>query len=254
MEMDDINKLLINQPLIFIDKNYFTRFLSGGESLQLSPEDLRHYRKVLRLTNDFHVTISNGEGLIAVAVVNGQNRLTLLDKELYYFSRSRKTRLIMPFIKKKGLEIMIQKLTETGVDEIEFIQSDHQVLEYEKLDRLIYIAQNACAQSKNPVIPAIKISKFSLLDYPFDQNSTYIWGDYLSKGYFESIHIDKESSKDLVFINGPEGGWSSSEKMFLENKFLAVTLSQNILKAETAAVCAIYELKKYSNSLIVRKR
>jgi len=252
--MDDINKLLINQPLIFIDKNYFTSFLSGGESLPLSPEDIRHYRKVLRLSKDFHVTISNGEGLITVAVVNGQNRLSLLDKELYYFSRSRKTRLIMPFIKRKGLEIMIQKLTETGVDEIEFIQSDHQVLEYEKLDRLVNIAQNACVQSKNPVIPIIKISKYNLIDYPYAQNATYIWGDYLSKGYLESLHINKESSEDLVFINGPEGGWSSSEKMFLQNKFLAVTLSENILKAETAAVCAIYELKKYCNNLIVKKR
>lgn len=44
----------------------------------------------------------------------------------------------------------------------------------------------------------------------------------------------------IMILIGPEGGWTREEEEFiLENGFEAVSLGKNILRTETAAICAL---------------
>ena len=49
-----------------------------------------------------------------------------------------------------------------------------------------------------------------------------------------------ESEKDITLLVGPEGGWTNREaKDILRQGFEAVSLGDNILRAETAALCGL---------------
>lgn len=51
---------------------------------------------------------------------------------------------------------------------------------------------------------------------------------------------DDSEPHDLVFAVGPEGGWTADEmQLFTANGFQHVTLGPRILRAETAALCAL---------------
>lgn len=51
---------------------------------------------------------------------------------------------------------------------------------------------------------------------------------------------DAQRSQELAFAVGPEGGWAAEEmQLFTESGFLHVTLGPRILRAETAALCAL---------------
>jgi 16S rRNA (uracil1498-N3)-methyltransferase len=137
-------------------------------------------------------------------------------------------------------EWFLEKATEVGVAEIYPIESAHSERRQIKLDRELKVITSAVKQSLKMFHPTLHdlTPVKRLIAQPFDGekyiahcNSTLGEREYLGK-------ILKKGGKVLILI-GPEGDFSPEEITFaLQNGFKPITLGDQRLRTETAAVVA----------------
>ena len=228
---------------LILENNQVLSIEQNGEAL-LETWQIHHYRKVLRIKNELELYVSDGNGKCCLSILKPNNYI--IQKENWFQVEKNKIQksLLLPSIKKHNIEFLIQKSTELGIYSFNFIKSDYTTSHLPNADRLQEIAKNACRQSMNPYLPIFNITSSNLINYPFNNNSMYLWGKQnSSKSLNDVVNITSLQNKnEIVFINGPEGGWSKQEELFLSENFPSITLSRNILRAETAAICVIYHL------------
>ena len=141
--------------------------------------------------------------------------------------------LALALTKPKQLEFVIEKGTELGINCFYLFPSQKSKLRHlssSKQERLKKILISALKQSKRLHLPKIHIldNKERL---PKDQN--YLLAD------FKGIQFS-HSNNAQTFIIGPESGFTEEEISFFKNNLKAtgVILSDAVLRAETAALCA----------------
>ena len=227
---------LRNTPFVILSAIEFTE-LETKSQVDLPKRHEKHFSKVLRKST-FTAYVSNGEGQIKSVVIeqgtireNGETKKVVREKTL---------KLNQSIIRPKGLEVVVQKATELGVSEIQLFSSEHSFHKLPKLPRLLQISENAAMQSKNAFLSKISITDLQLEKLiEAESDSLVFWGDINSS---ERLGQVSENSKTIVFFNGPEGGWSSAEEQLLKNCFRGISLSHNVLRAETAAIAFISQL------------
>ena len=152
------------------------------------------------------------------------------------------------------MEMILQKLTEVGVDEIILVQTKRSVVKVddkkedkkiERWERIIYEAAKQSKRGKIPKLRGVLSFKEALLDM---QNNDFNIAPYEN----ERTKSIKQAIKSLDINNigifvGPEGGFDESEIEAIENiNGQSVSLGPRILRTETASVVAssivLYEL------------
>lgn len=170
--------------------------------------------------------------------------------------------------KSKKMELIVEKTTELGVNEIIPIEMERSIvkkkdLNKSKIERLKLKAESASAQSKRVSIPIIKnaeLFKDALNNIVYETKNydnkikKYIfvfYEDEKNEKLKDQLEIIKKEKmqKQIIYIIGPEGGISEKEiedlKKF-ENKNIKVfisSLGKNILRTETAGVAALSIMK-----------
>ena len=215
--------------------------LSQGEEKELFGEEFFHVTQVMRKGKGNKIELVNGENILATGTVT-----TLLKKSAKITIDSVKTvevalpsiTLVQALLKPKSLELIVQKATELGVSEFLFFPaegSEKKELGKNLLRRLDQILIGALKQSGRCDLPKITISK-NLFSCSFQKESTF-FGDLEDGAPFQKA-IQSQPTSPLVFIIGPEKGFSKKEKAFLNTHANGVLLSPYILRAETAAITA----------------
>ncbi len=230
--------------LLILDPGDYNR-LKEGFCASLTTEDKLHFRKSLRKTGSIPIFAGNGGGGLISAKIDESDAIVPLEKEIT-IAPPLAAKIVMPLIKRKYLEYLIQKCGEIGISEIEFIRSRYGVYKHDKKMRLDKIARSACNQSKNPYLPRIVFSELSLEAYlehsVGGQNAAHclhFWGDFGSDLTLPmAVSRQNFEVRSLCFFNGPEGGWAPEEVGLLKNRFPGVLLSHHVLRSDTAAVCA----------------
>jgi 16S rRNA (uracil1498-N3)-methyltransferase len=178
----------------------------------------------------------------------------IIKRNLFYIS------MILPVMAPDKMEYMVQKVTELGVDEIVltfFNRCEHKASRTNTINRqgrLLRISREAVNQSFNDVIPAIRFAS-SLNDAVelmsgsyvlfafFESGAKFTVNEAMSAVRFESEWSPKGSDtaqRKLVLVIGPAGSMDDEERNFLIGKgALTVTINQNILRSETAAIAAL---------------
>ena len=151
--------------------------------------------------------------------------------------------LFCPLLKRENFELVIQKATELGVKEIYPYLSSRVIKRISKQEfelrreRFEKILLNASEQSNRTIIPKLyPLEDFNRLSglYKDSSNKFIAYEDEALKG--QKISIEKSDSKNIVFVFGPEGGFSKEEvDLYKDNGFKIVSLGKRILRAETAA-------------------
>jgi 16S rRNA (uracil1498-N3)-methyltransferase len=130
------------------------------------------------------------------------------------------------------LELVIEKCTELGADRF-FLYgaqfSEKGDLSEHQLERLQHIAISAMKQCGRLDLPPIHLLKFEAL---FKENEPLYFGDTREAPSAEKC------KGPLLFITGPERGFSKRELELLDLKGKGVRLHKNILRAETAPIVA----------------
>ncbi len=139
-------------------------------------------------------------------------------------------------ITKQNFDTIVQKLTELGVSTIVPLLTDRTVKKDARLDRLQKISNEALEQCGGNRV--VKIHEPMSLEKALADFADY------TKISFDTVEANKGSTETdkAIFFIGPEGGWSDIERELLHKKTAVLSLGSRVLKADTAAIVAAYEL------------
>jgi 16S rRNA (uracil1498-N3)-methyltransferase len=144
------------------------------------------------------------------------------------------------------LEIALEKCTEVGATQFVFFAADKsekaQITPTQKV-RLETIIRSAVKQSGRVYLPSFTLF-LSLQEAVSSLKDHILYFGALDEAspdcYSISSTQDTKSPKGIII--GPEAGFSQKELCFLQEHALPLTLHENILRAETAAIVGCYKL------------
>ncbi len=218
------------------------------ETLSLSGPEFHHLAHVMRIAPGEEVELVNGRGSLARAKVLS---LSKHEAQLQVFSVTETPLLpphlilAIPLLRPAKLELIIEKGTELGANAFWLYpaaHSDKSDLSPHQTERLHYIAIAAMKQSGRLDLPAIQL--FDKLDALFTTDALYLFGD--TRPTAPKI---APQQKKVVFITGPEKGFTDKELALLDKRAAGVRLHKNILRAETAPLVAAVFLSSLSMPL-----
>ena len=235
--------------------------------LYIDGEDVKHIRKVLRYGqgDEIEVCDSNGHEYICRIESIDKTRIDLSIVDEVDINRESRIRvsLYQGVPKSTKMDIILQKLTEAGVDEIVLVNTKRSVVNIKgdkadkKLDRWERIIYEAAKQCKRGLIPKLRgILSFEEALADMEQNDINIcpYEDEKSLGIKEALQTDlvkdiigkKDEVRVGIFI-GPEGGFDPEENNRVKAAGIAsVTMGPRIFRTETASIVAtaitLYEL------------
>ncbi len=206
-------------------------------NLTLEGEEFHHLAKVMRVRLGETIELVNGQGEIAKAKVIS---LSKTNCELKILSHKKAPLpeqtliLALALTRPASLEWTLEKATELGATDFWLFPGDQSEKKKPQIHRLETIVINALKQCGRLYLPQI------ILKPPLDQwqppSGSLFFGDFSTraplKGPFD---------KTVTFFIGPEKGFSPAETLLLKEKFKAhpISLHENILRAETAAITAL---------------
>ncbi|MCF7806361.1 MAG: 16S rRNA (uracil(1498)-N(3))-methyltransferase [Simkaniaceae bacterium] len=210
--------------------------------VELSGEEFFHLKKVMRADKGSSVELINGKGSLAQGIIYSLEKSHALIKiTTHVFSPKPKQSIILyqAMPKLPHLHLIIEKCTELGVDEIVLFDSSHSEkkgLSRQQQERIEHITIAAIKQSGRLYLP--KVQEGSLKELP--KNGHCFYGDIGSREKLTQSIEKSELTQDLVFINGPEKGFSKADLSDLkQHNAIGISLSDNILRTETAAIFAV---------------
>ena len=217
----------MNEALRRSAAHVFVDHLDGGH---LEPDDVHHLVKVLRIRESDVISVSDGRGSWATATLRPDGELGLLEGP--HFVPAPAHRLGVAFVPVKGEkpELVVQKLTEIGIDDIyPLAPTAFSVVKWEADRaekhhvRLAKVAREAAMQSRRVWLPEVHRV----------QTLATLVADH-AVVFAEPGGVSLGASHHLVVV-GPEGGFSHEE---LGSAPATVSLGESVLRAETAAIVA----------------
>lgn len=137
------------------------------------------------------------------------------------------------------MEWVVEKLTEIGVNRIVPLRCRHSERKELKRERLEKIAVSAMKQSLKATLPTIdEMTDFKRFVTSVDTEQRFIayCDDEVER---KLLAKEYRPNTDTTILIGPEGDFSHEEvKLALDNGFIPITLGDNRLRTETAAVVA----------------
>jgi 16S rRNA (uracil1498-N3)-methyltransferase len=209
--------------------------------LDVAGEDGHHLARVLRLRPGETVTVADGAATwrpYEVSVVeSGGVRLTstgAADRE-----PAHEPRLAVAFALTKGdkPELVIQKLTELGVDRIVPVISERSISRPDARkaaamgERWVRITRQAARQCRRATLPVVEAVA------PLDRLAGHPGLVVAERGGSAPGRLGTPPGGELVVVIGPEGGLTDDEVKRLD-PWAGVGLGVHILRAETAALAA----------------
>ena len=199
---------------------------------ELAPDDLHHLSRVLRLRAGEVVCATDGRGGWHLTTFAGSASLEPTGERGTEAAPSPTLTVGFALVKGERPELVVQKLTELGVDHIVPFSARRSVVRWDEakaakqLERLRRVAREACAQSRRLHLPTVG----GLGDMPDRLPSL---GELRTAGAVLADAGGRTLRRtDSIVLVGPEGGWDPDEVEGAEH----VAVADNVLRAETAAI------------------
>jgi 16S rRNA (uracil1498-N3)-methyltransferase len=224
-----------------------------GERVELDPEESHHLVRVMRTPAGALVRVF-GEGREFEARVKTlRPRVVVqIERQLESIPPLRvRLHVAIPWLRGGRTELLVQKLTELGVQEISVYHAERCVAHgtKDKVERLERVAIESCKQCERADIPLIRLQPTlrSLLEYLKDHaGSRLLLAERTEAPRLQSyLHMrqsecGEEFLRDgLALISGPEGGLSPGELTEAEKFATFVSLGPRILRADFAPLVAV---------------
>ena len=211
----------------------------------LGEEESKHCIRVLRLTVGDQLHVTDGKGnLHQCKIVEAHQHhctieviSTLTEYEKMPYSL---TMAVAPTKNIERYEWFLEKATEVGVTRFVPIECEHSERRIIKYDREMRVITSAVKQSLKAYHPALdELTPLKkLIQAPFEGQKFIAHCADVGKAKSYLPSIIKKNENILILI-GPEGDFSPEEINFaLENGFEPITLGNQRLRTETAALTA----------------
>jgi len=209
-----------------------------------------HATKVLRLKVGDQFALFNGDGYDYVAKVielsKHKTSVEIIDRYEVNHESPLKITLAQGLAAGDKMDWIIQKAVELGIQSIQPLLTERSIVKLDreradkKLEHWRTVAISACEQTGRSIIPDI-LSPIHLVQWLSNQNQTAnSLKLILTPAKAQNInHLEKPSSP-VVFMVGPEGGFSEKEMyLALSSSFVPVNFGKRVLRTETASVVAL---------------
>ncbi|MEJ6513185.1 MAG: RsmE family RNA methyltransferase [Acidimicrobiia bacterium] len=212
-------------------------FVQSLETPNISTDDQHHLLKVLRVKATDQITVSNGVGAWITATITADGDVCATS-ELFVVEPP-KWSLCIAFAPVKGEkpELIVQKLTELGIDEIiPLAPTVRSVVRWDsakaakQTGRLQRVANEASMQSRRVWLPVV---------HPVTQLADLASRHEVAFAEPGGVEV---SAVHRTIVVGPEGGFAPDE---LGNSVSRVSLGESVLRAETAAIVAGALMTRY---------
>ena len=214
-------------------------FVADLDAPALDPEDRHHFERVLRLRPGDELTVSDGAGRWRPCILGTE--LTPTGPVVEVPAPAPRLTVAFALVKGARPELVVQKLTELGIDRIVPFTAARSVARWDvgKADRqgerLARVAREASMQSRRCHLPEV------------DALSTFAQVAALPG----AVRAEREGRPLTVststLLIGPEGGWDDAERAALTDE---VAVGVQVLRAETAALAAATLLTALRSGLV----
>ena len=208
----------------------------------LSKEHTHYVVNVMRLKRGSNINFFNkdGEWLSEIVFLDRDRVEVKFLNKIKEPNTTSNIELAICLVKKSPMETILQKTTELGVSKIIPIVSERTEVKELNFERANRIVVEATEQSNQLIPPQIsEVTKLKDFLKNLDDSSKLLFADVNSK---DKLKVETfKAAKTLSVLIGPEGDFSPSERELIQTipNVAPFTISKNILRSETAVICAI---------------
>ncbi|MDR0222940.1 MAG: 16S rRNA (uracil(1498)-N(3))-methyltransferase [Oscillospiraceae bacterium] len=235
---------------------FFCGDISGG-GFTLTPSDLRHAEKVLRIKRGGKAVICDGRGTDYLCAYTGGGVFEIIEAFSNAAEPDIRVRLFQCLPKSDKMDFIVQKAVELGVSEIVPVISARCVsrpdgksgpAKSERYRKIAYEAAKQCGRGKIPAIG--EFSDFKAAVRSFDRAGTgIIFYECGGERLNDIVKNAKPGAAIDVFI-GSEGGFETAEVDLARRLGITpATLGKRILRVDTASVAAISVLMNLTGNI-----
>jgi RNA methyltransferase, RsmE family len=209
----------------------------------LPDKEAQHCLKVLRMQKGDQISLTDGKGFFYQAEItelNSRNcRFRVIQAEEHPSSWSNRIEIALAPTKNiDRTEWFTEKATEIGIDKISFLRTRYSERKEIKTERIRKVLVSAMKQSLKAHLPELS----EMFDFKCFIKQKFNGRKFIAHCYpVEKTLLSttyKKGENALVLI-GPEGDFSEEEiTLALQNGFTPVSLGENRLRTETAALTA----------------
>ena len=226
------------------DKAFYVNPLNvNGSTFQLDKAESNHATRVLRLKQGDEICLLDGAGIGYHAKINSieKNVSGTIKESIPDLGENKcSVNLAAALIKRDRFELMLEKATELGVNEIQpltFERCVKKTMNFERSQKIVISSSKQCRRSRFPVLhEPIDIKK--LLKNTDGQLISGLMGA-------DKLLSKLELDKNVTVIIGPEGDFTENEIGQMKNAgVLFFNLGGRRLRAETAALNSLAVLNE----------
>ncbi len=230
-------------PRYFLDPSAQRR----DAEITLGPQLSTRLNRVLRVKREDPLELVDpSAGQIHHAVVQHVQRDTVICRitSTRPLPAAPRPRIVLhaALIRPQRFDLIVEKTTELGVDEICPIQSERSLIRGNadsRLERWRRLAVEASEQSRRDHVPALK-PPISLSELAPAPNSLNLIASTAEPSRRISEALGPAHHDEVHILVGPEGGWTAAEAQTAQDQgWLPITLGPRPLRTETAAIAAI---------------
>lgn len=205
---------------------------------------LHHLSAVLRIKPNEEVRVFNandGEWLAQIKEISHKRAVLEVKSKIREPEEYPISITVAPaLIKHHRLGILIEKCTELGAMVFSPLITERTTAPKLKLDKLQAYVVGAVEQSTRISVPAIHEAAPLARFLEENKHKTILTCHFQAQPIMQVLsNMDK--LKGLIILTGPEGGFSKKEIELMESykNIINASLGNNVLRAETAAICAL---------------
>ena len=229
------------------DKAFYVNPLNvNGSTFQLDKAESNHATRVLRLKKGDEICLLNGAGIGYHAKIKSveKNVSGTIKESIPDLGENKcSVNLATALIKRDRFELMLEKATELGVNEIQPLTLDRCVkktMNFERSQKIVISSAKQCYRSRFPVLHE-PIDMKKLLK---NSNGQFISGLMGADKSLSELELDN----NVTVIIGPEGDFTENEIGQMKNAgVLFFNLGGRRLRAETAALNSLAVLNELIN-------
>tara|TARA_B100001094_G_C18115581_1_gene763781 strand:+ start:241 stop:978 length:738 start_codon:yes stop_codon:yes gene_type:complete len=230
--------------------------LNVGSSVSLKKNFYHYLSKVLRAKENQAIVLFDNSGFNYfgyVKNITSKSYDIFIEKKTFHEKTNSHIEIAFSVCKNPCSDMIIQKLTELGIDSIQPIISTNSIFNQKKIN-----SEKKISHWKNI---SVSSSEQSERNYLPNIQKIISYQEYIEKcKYKQKIILDTKSEVMLPSIYnksinsssilvGPEGDFTDEEYIYAkESNFSSASLGDNILRVETAAISAFSYIKIINNS------
>lgn len=220
-------------------------------SAVLGGQSARHAGKVLRLQPGDPLTLFDGRGRVAAAVISHVKKDAVEVTVSRVWEASPESPLFITLaialVRGEQMDLVVQKATELGVSRIQPVRSERSVLRLSaeravrRLQHWRRVAGGACEQCGRNLLPEIgevvELRQWLAALGPSPATDLRLLAD-LSAG--TQTRLQTPAPRSVTLLVGPEGGFSEAEiALARECGFESIRFGPRVLRTATAAIAAV---------------